>query len=241
MGEIDVPEGAGFLGQGQQLAEDPRGPSSRARPIDDPAAGDVVRQGDPRHAMEHALPDGGDRPRMKDIRAEVATGVDAREDPVDPRREVIERQADAIGRRARNGHAVLAHGVIAIGGMGRHLCPHPETGPIGATSRQRPSPSAACLVRGQARRIPAVVVGQEKRRFGSTQRGSPQSANIDVPRASRACADAFPSAGSRPSLLDCGRPTLRMSKSSRTMIQSSLQIRHNPLAGLIPVAKPLGT
>ena len=84
-----------------------------------------MRQRDPRHAVEHPLPDGGDRPRMVDVRAQVAAGVDPREDPVDARSEVIERQPDAVGRGARHGDAVLAHRGDRDRRVGRHAVPAP--------------------------------------------------------------------------------------------------------------------
>jgi hypothetical protein len=101
VGEIDVPECTRFPWKRHQLAEDFAGPSRRPRPINGPAPGNVLRQGNPRQPVNDALTDSRDRPGVMDIHAQVATGVNAGEDPARLRCEVLGLLGAAIRQRPR--------------------------------------------------------------------------------------------------------------------------------------------
>ncbi len=80
----------------------------------------------------------------------------------------MEGQSNAVRRRASNGQDILAHCLDLDGGVGRHAMSTPR---IRTARRNHP---AAAQPRGglsqsfKTRRIPAVVIGQEKRQ---TDRG----------------------------------------------------------------------
>ena len=139
VGEIDVPEGAWMPFVCHQGPEEDLRPAGCPVPVDGPAPGNIVRQRDSGNAMDNRLAHGRDGPGVMNVRPQVAAGIDPCQHPARFWGQVMECQSTqsagvpamarhpSSGRVTRSGPSVVTR------------CPHPETGSLGATTRQCPS------------------------------------------------------------------------------------------------------
>ena len=120
--------------------------------------------------MKGTLANRGHRAGIMHVRAEVSAGVDPGKNPGDVRREMVERKPDAVGRRAGDGHHVVAVPCHRDRPVSRDAVTASRE-----RARRRNHPAAPdggrrIPQRAGDRRIPAVVVGQDQGWLGMTQR-----------------------------------------------------------------------
>lgn len=161
VGEVDVPELAGFMAAVHEFAEQGLDPWEDALPIDGGAFVSIVRYGDGGQAVKCGLAGGGDGSRVVNVDTEITAGIDAGKDPGGRGRDLIDREPNAVGRRAVDAVAVGT----ACTDLKGPVCGDAVTAPReclrGRDDRGPTEAPSDVLQRREPGGVDSVVVGQE--------------------------------------------------------------------------------
>ena len=172
--QVDVPERPGLPGDVEELAEDHLGAAGGGRPVDRPATGNVLRQRDPRPAVDHGLAHRRHGPRMVDVGPQVTPRVDPGQNPRDVGDEVVQGESDAIGGGSRDGQA------IAAGGGDRDRARGSSRGGRSPTAARSARPRAAGRTARPPRATPPGRVHRSRRHWSGARSAARRSPSLQT-------------------------------------------------------------
>ena len=123
--------------------------------------------------MQGPFANGRDRAGMVNIGSEIAACIDPRENPARPGRKFINGEPDAISRRSSNGDDVPSHRLNGNRRMSRHAMSAARVASNRGHHPAGPQLRGSPPQRIEARRSPAIVIGQKKDRWVAAQGSLP--------------------------------------------------------------------